>query len=511
MYSFSQELKIHFSQGWRDPNVTSLSSGLQSWEYRLANQLDGYSYTGKLNTYSGGGYAQEFSRIFYIASNEVNLLCKDRWIDRHTRAVFVEASLYNPNSNLFTSITVLVEVPPTGGIFPKAEILTYRLYQYIGDFQLFVLACEVFCIMFMIYFSYREMKLIYRQKMGYFSVIWNWIEILVVVLSWTAVVYFFVCLWIRIDTLAKYRNDRSRFVNFQNINSWQQQFECTIAFLTFFVMLKYLKLLSFNKRMYLMTLTLRQAGKELSHFLLFAVVYYSACSSLYYLVMNEDKEEFSTVVKSTTKLLSVLLGRFTVRELFNSNGYNQDLNALMFILYMSITNFILINMLLAVIIESFKTASQMNKEMVNDFELVDFITSTLKGYLGIRTLNTIADTASFPETEKQVIADRSTQTEMREKFITRADQLTDSLQQLYDIQIAEEFIIKFLLTKKELQSDPEFSFLDKRLCVQVLLAGRAVHKKNRVAKIGVEKTIMQTRQNSKPVQTKKAISPLQSD
>lgn len=391
---------------------------------------------------------QELSRIYYKATNQVHILRKMRWIDRHTRAVFLEASLYNPNSNLFTSVTVLVEIPPTGGIFQKALILTYRLYRYVGDFQLFILACEVLFLLFMMYFSYREIKMIYRQKMEYFKDIWNWIETAVIVLGWTAVVYFVICLLIRIKTLTRYRKDSSKFVNFQNINSWQQAFECTIAFLAFAVLLKYLKLLSFNKKMYLMTLTLRQAGKELSHFLVFVLVYFCACSSLYYLLMNQDREQFSSVIKTTTKLLSVLLGRFTIDELVNPNGYERSIHAFVFLVYMSVSNFILINVLLVIIIDSFKSAQLMNQNMVNDFEIVEFVTSSFKGFFGVRTSNVIADAPNCQEPElKRVVSKQPGQKELCEQFFSKADQLTDSLQQLYDVQIAEEFIIAFLLRK----------------------------------------------------------------
>ena len=454
-YSLYSEDKRDYNKGWRHLNGSVTSPRQHAWDYSSASQLSGHRYKGKMETYSGGGYVQELSRVYYKAVKQVNNLFDNRWIDRHTRAVFVEGTLYNPNSNLFTSLTVLMEAPPTGGLFPKTEVLTYRLFRYVGDSQLFDLACEVFFLAFVIYFTYREAKLIHHQKKKYFKVMWNWIEVTVIALGWVSVAYYFVCLGVRTMTLAQHSNNAAKFTNFQNINSWQQVLEYIIAFLCFAVLLKFLKLLSFNKRMYLMTLTVRQAGKELFNFLLLFALYYFACTALYYVLMNQEKEQFTTVLKSSTKLMSVLVGRFSVDEMVDTVGSDRRLDAAVFFFYMTVTNFVLINMLLAIIIESFKAARKLNAQMVNDFELVDFVVYSFKDCLGVRTLNETADTACSEEARQQTISNserfhESEEIEPCEQLSCRVAQLSKSLEHMYDVQIAEELIINFVKSRKNL-------------------------------------------------------------
>ena len=60
-----------------------------------AGELNGYPYWGTLSVYSGGGYvlALEGSKTDLQAMME--RLERENWIDKYTRAVFVEFTVYN--------------------------------------------------------------------------------------------------------------------------------------------------------------------------------------------------------------------------------------------------------------------------------------------------------------------------------------------------------------------------------------------------------------------------------
>ena len=63
--------------------------------YTKAGDLDGYPYWGQLALYAGGGYVVPLkgSKTDLIAL--MNTLEQQQWIDRYTRAVFVEFTTYN--------------------------------------------------------------------------------------------------------------------------------------------------------------------------------------------------------------------------------------------------------------------------------------------------------------------------------------------------------------------------------------------------------------------------------
>lgn len=88
-----------------------------AYQYRTSDQLETYTTSGIHHTYSGHGYAYEFrGRLSDIRQN-LSRFYELNWIDRRTRAVIFHLSLYNPNVQLFTCVTIVHEFLPTGAIY----------------------------------------------------------------------------------------------------------------------------------------------------------------------------------------------------------------------------------------------------------------------------------------------------------------------------------------------------------------------------------------------------------
>lgn len=117
-YSFSNEEKKSFEPGWttNQTNQTYNSVIQRAFKYRSSDELDTYIYIGKHDTYNSGGYVYEFrGRLSYLQSN-LSQLHQLQWIDGQTRAVIIQFSLYNPNSQLFISANLLAEFLSTGSV-----------------------------------------------------------------------------------------------------------------------------------------------------------------------------------------------------------------------------------------------------------------------------------------------------------------------------------------------------------------------------------------------------------
>lgn len=71
------------------------------WSYHTEKDIDGSSYWGLLTTYSGAGYYQDLSRTKEGSADILAELMENLWLDRGTRAVFIDFSAYNANINLF--------------------------------------------------------------------------------------------------------------------------------------------------------------------------------------------------------------------------------------------------------------------------------------------------------------------------------------------------------------------------------------------------------------------------
>lgn len=71
------------------------------WNYNPPSILGTYSYTGTVATYSGGGYYKDLSQNVEADVQMLKLLKSQLWINRATRAIFIDITTYNGNINVF--------------------------------------------------------------------------------------------------------------------------------------------------------------------------------------------------------------------------------------------------------------------------------------------------------------------------------------------------------------------------------------------------------------------------
>jgi hypothetical protein len=74
------------------------------WQYSTSGDLDGQLAAGRFATYSGGGYVVDLPTNASHARGIVEGLKQNGWVDRATRAVFVDFACYNANTEAFVSV-----------------------------------------------------------------------------------------------------------------------------------------------------------------------------------------------------------------------------------------------------------------------------------------------------------------------------------------------------------------------------------------------------------------------
>ena len=86
-----------------------------AWIFEGAIKLNGYPVMGQMATYGGGGYAINLGTTGDEARKVVKDLFENKWIDRRTRAIFVEFLVYNANANLWSVSNLILEHFEGGG------------------------------------------------------------------------------------------------------------------------------------------------------------------------------------------------------------------------------------------------------------------------------------------------------------------------------------------------------------------------------------------------------------
>lgn len=80
---------------------------LNSWTYQTDTQLEGFKHWGEFGVYGGGGYVQDLDTEEATSRLWIKSLQDNGWLERGTRAVFIDFNLYNANINLFCVVRLL--------------------------------------------------------------------------------------------------------------------------------------------------------------------------------------------------------------------------------------------------------------------------------------------------------------------------------------------------------------------------------------------------------------------
>ena len=301
-------------------------------------------------------------------------------MDQQTVAVFVEFTVFEPASALFTVAKLLYEVPPMGKPLTKTHINTLSLYANPNQsFGSFIVACQIVFLVLLVYYLIRELRKMYEFSCSYFNSFWNWMDLLQVISAVTTVVLFFF--------KEKYV---SRFVQRVQANPfetssvdyvivWYQLEVYVLSVVVFIVTVKLLRLLRFNSHICQMSASLRTSS---SHMLSYSVIFFVllisfACLGM--LVFGNAVQAYSSFVEVFSALLQKFLGgNLHFEELQN---VNRIIGPIFVFSYMLCMGCVLINMFIAILNESYESVKNLSGGTFPDAKLGRFMRNYYKNHL----------------------------------------------------------------------------------------------------------------------------------
>ncbi|KAE8590840.1 hypothetical protein XENTR_v10018227 [Xenopus tropicalis] len=362
-----------YSKDKEDTSQFGLINGT-AWTYYTEEELGGSSYWGKITTYSGGGYYIDLELTKRDSLRQLQTLKSNLWLDRGTRAVFVDFSVYNANINLFCVLRLVVEFPATGGAIPSWQIRTVKLIRYVSGWDYFIIGCEiVFCI-FIFYYVVEEILELRIHKFRYFTSIWNILDVIVILLSLVAIgFHIFRTMEVNrlMGTLLK---NPTIYADFEFLAFWQTQYNNMNAVNLFFAWIKIFKYISFNKTMTQLSSTLARCAKDILGFAIMFFIVFFAYAQLGYLLFGTQVENFSTFVKCIFTQFRIILGDFDYDAIDNAN---RVLGPIYFVTYVFFVFFVLLNMFLAIINDTY---SEVKEELSNQKNELQFSDILKQGY-----------------------------------------------------------------------------------------------------------------------------------
>lgn len=391
------------------------------WMYRRPSELDGLPYWGILDMYSGGGYLVPLKGSRKSIIDQLQVLKNNSWIDSRTRAVFAEFSVYNAQVNLFGVVTILAEFQPGGGVIPNFRIDVVRLMRYHQGFGLFVILCELTYVAFILYFTVREFKTAKQSGKEYFNSYWNWAEMLVIFFSYVGM-WLYVTRMLLTNRILKVfdRTKGNGYIKLQYVSSIDEFFGYIIAFTIFIGILKFIRLLRFNKRMGILYSTLAQCSKDLKSFCIVFCVVFFAFVQMFYLLFGLHMKDFGSFVNSAETTFGMMTGKFDFDSMVKASPV---LGPIAFFVFVLIASIVLLNIFLTLIISAFETVKHDVMKQNNEYEIVDFMMRKVKEMIGI-------DTSSTPELLKAELKQAKVEDQIS-GLIWKMDQFLDKINEHY--------------------------------------------------------------------------------
>ncbi|KAJ8283455.1 hypothetical protein COCON_G00023050 [Conger conger] len=153
--------------GWME-----LASNLtQNWTTQTPHSTGAWHW-GQASTYGSGGYIQDLRRSTEASQALIRNLETHYWLDSLTRALFVEFSLYNTNTDLLAVLTFLLEFPSPQGALSSLDLKICLQHRLSAGLDLLLLL-TVFLLAFVLYFLVRVGAGVRREGRGYFLRAWR--------------------------------------------------------------------------------------------------------------------------------------------------------------------------------------------------------------------------------------------------------------------------------------------------------------------------------------------------
>ncbi|CAH1267495.1 CSMD3 [Branchiostoma lanceolatum] len=383
-YSYLTQDSSSYGMGWlktSDANASGLvPNETNPWVYQQSSDIP---VVGTHETYWDGGYFVKFTNTTPTAVlATVAQLEPSGWIDRYTRAVLIEMTIYNPHANLFSVVNLLTEFTAIGSAYPHVDITTVRLYRFQTTWAWVVVCFQGIFIIFTLYFAFKELDHILKLRCLYLKTFWGCVELSLALLSLAEVGVMLYTLYIVLEFQSKQGANTGpverTFEKYRRAAYWDQINTYVLGCLVCMGTIKLLHLLRFNKHVVLGADTIKKAAGPLSGFLLIFTLVFLAFAMFASLVFGSGEEGFSPFIATLETMFTILLGRF-----YEMSDRNRIMGPLFTFTFITFFQWVIITMVVAILDCAIHEVAEENTQQKPETEQVaDLMLERLQSWVG---------------------------------------------------------------------------------------------------------------------------------
>lgn len=384
-YSLVAEDEDSYCVGWKGPpcaadeSVYKISSA--SWKHVASSDIWGLPITGKHAIYGGGGFIADLNVNLKISNQMIEEILKYSWIDRQTRAIFIEFTLFNVDENVFVHVTLLNEFPETGGVLTSHVIKQFRPYQHVGGVGILTFICEIIAVIGISIFCVKKIIYIHRTGKKSLQDIWNILDIVIISLFLLCTITYIGRLVNISLSMDKFQRNKLKFVNFSHIVLWDDLFNIFLACDIFFITLRLMRILNFNNRINHMGYIFSHVSKDVSGCLCMFVVVHLAFVCFGYLIFGRHLETYKNMFVAATTLTNAIIGKNTINDLFVIEPILGRLYYFMFVVFLLWVIMTMLNATLNVGISKAKTNFIKKSSVINAKHMWSLVAEAIEVFI----------------------------------------------------------------------------------------------------------------------------------
>lgn len=385
-YSILNEDKSDYNLNWTRVTNSSNHTLNNAFKYTSSSILKDNPYLGSYATYLGGGYVYYVptNNSFESIVNDLTLLELNSWLNRQTRAVFIEYTLYNPNIDSFMYSVILFEVLPCGTLVNTALLSPIVLFS--PSKQLAITGPLIGCLILTLYLMIQEVQVLRKiSGVEYFKRFWTLLDWSLYILLWISLIFYINKLYLQNALLESFGNKDLRVD--KNVGLFYQSndlFQQIISLCSFLATLRMIKLLRFFKEFSFLMLIIKDSLKSLISFSVVFLIMWLSFVQLIYLWYYDKNKTISTIVKTMLTTFQMLLGKGDTMNSIAKINYTSA--AILFSSYNFMLVLIMVNILITLVSDKF---SKRRKEVSSLIEesFGEFIRRKLREKLAKKTVS----------------------------------------------------------------------------------------------------------------------------
>jgi len=332
---------------------------MPAFEWRNERESLGTWLSGTLAWYPGDGFFIDLPTDRASASSMLEDLHEWAWVDRLTRAVIVEFTVLNTNTNVLINSRLLFEFSPSGTVTSLAKVNAFRvLFVTLAvddNAELFVFLFMVIVILFFAVFIIYLLWQIKRVGVKFFTYSWNLLDILIAILLFT---YFM----IRFSVMTNVENEPSLAPNNlghpEDFMGFSRNLDALIRaqqILSFCALLIYLRGLKYTvifERFRLLITVVQDCFSRLLVFAVLIIIFFTGFGIAFFIALGQTAPAYQSLSTSFPMLFFMLIEGVSIdAQWFEPNG--PMVGSVLSLGYLILVYFILGNMFMAITLEAY--------------------------------------------------------------------------------------------------------------------------------------------------------------